>query len=159
MIVKVDAQDFVISVEPEAVESATLEIHRSEAMPEATQLCKGPWHYHRGKGTPLPLSAFSENRIHPGKMNQTCDECLVKSKKRAEVPVKHDAPVRTGVNKIEHALAAATPVPQNGTNGGLMHKWEVTIVKPTMMTVYAKDYLDAGMEAGEGDVINVRRLD
>jgi hypothetical protein len=158
MIVKVDAQDFVISVEPEAVDSAMKEIRRSEAMPEATRICKGPWHYRSGKGTALPLSAFPENRYRPGSITKTCGECLEKSGKRSATPLGvKPTEVRTGVNKIEHALAAAVPAP--ATNGGLMHKWEVTVVKTTVVTVYAKDYLDAGVEAGEGDVTNVRRLD
>lgn len=168
MIVKVDAQDFVISVEPEAVESASREIQRSEAVPEATQICKGPWHYKAGKGTARPLSAFSMSTRSgsAGMLNKTCDECLHNTKKAGHVAGKNlkprvhipPLPERTGVNKIEHALAAATPDSQNGT-GGLMHKWEVTIETVRVVTVYAKDYLDAGVEAGEGDVINVRRLD
>jgi len=40
-----------------------------------------------------------------------------------------------------------------------MHKWRVYIVKATEVIVYAKDYLDAGIEAGEGEVLRVERLD
>jgi hypothetical protein len=38
-------------------------------------------------------------------------------------------------------------------------KWKVTIIKRTEVFVYAKDFLDAGAEAGEGEIVKVERID
>lgn len=169
MIVKVDAQDFVISVEPEAVDSAMRDIRRSEAMPEATQTCRGPWHYKNGQGTVLPHSAFSQSTRKPGFLNKTCDKCLEQNRNH------HPHAGRVGGKNLKTITVSATELPKRyqgnpvlptpatdsppHTNGGLQHKWEITIVKTEKVILYAKDYSDAGKQAGDGEVTNVRRLD
>lgn len=49
---------------------------------------------------------------------------------------------------IEARLVASHSMPQ----------WRVTIIKPTEVIVSAADYLDAGVAAGDGEVIKVERL-
>lgn len=148
MLVTVDKNDFVISITPEATTSAVREITRSEAMPEATQLCKGPWHYRSGKGTPVPVSAFSMSRKYPSKRNKTCDECLERQNYRRVPPAAASMPVQSDIQ-------SAYP----DTNGGLQYKWEVTYVTTTTMTVYAKTYTEAGLSVGDVEILGVRRLD
>jgi len=47
---------------------------------------------------------------------------------------------------------------EHGMGSGI-HKWRVVIFRPVEVVVYAKDFLDAGAEAGEGDIIRIERLD
>lgn len=147
MLVTVDKEDFVISVEHE--NSIMREIQRSETMPEATKICRGPWHYKSGKGTAIPLSAFGAS-LKDGTVRKTCTECLEKS---------HHPRNRNSHSDLKVERKREFDNEQVFSQGGLMHKWEVTIVKPTVVTVYAKDYTSAGVEAGEGEIVHVRRLD
>ena len=140
MIVKVDKQDFVVSVERES----------SDQM----KVCKGPWHYRRGPGTLLPVSKFSGNF-------KTCDECRQKhTESRQAIEERRNGVVQQLAEDLQNG-PTGTPelVASNQLHSAAMHKWRVYIVKATEVIVYAKDYLDAGIEAGEGEVLRVERLD
>lgn len=129
-------------------------------MPEATQQCSGPWHNHAGKYEQRPISEFS---ISPrtGKPYKTCDRCRAghqESHKRIQAAKKGTPVVQVAASMPTADVESAYPVaPTHGS--GRQFKWEVTIIQARVVTVYAKDYLDAGVEAGEGEVLNVRRLD
>jgi hypothetical protein len=43
--------------------------------------------------------------------------------------------------------------------GSGVHKWRVTIRVETEIVVYGKDFLDAGSEAGEGEIVRIERID
>src|SRR5262245_46301793 len=80
MLVRLDPQDFVISVERELSEIQMPEIK--------TQICKGPYHNKGGRGTSLPIENFPTNRYHPDRRTKTCGVCLEKSGKRNSVSEK-----------------------------------------------------------------------
>lgn len=151
MLVTVDKNDFVVS--------AVNEMRRSETVPEVLQRCTGPWHSHNGTYDELPLSQFS---ISPKttKHYKTCDKCRLGQNAAAR---KRHAE-RNGFVPDPDSVEPNTLYKPNldlnspSFNGG-MHKWKVTIIRKTEVTVYAKDYLDAGVEAGEGEVTNVERMD
>jgi len=152
MIVKLDSNDFVVSVEHEPLEVK---------MPTVkTQVCKGPWHYKGGKGTVLPLDSFPMNRYKAGTRTKTCAECLEKSGKRNSVSEREAETIR--MNKIvETRIPIEPPVPGSNFNHGVagaVHKWRVTVVKPTEEIVYAATYLEIAEEV-QGEVVKVERLD
>lgn len=146
MLVKVDKEDFVVSVEREPsdamIDSVMREVERADMPKLETRICKGPWHYRSGKGTPLPIDQFPMNRYKPGVRTATCQECLNKSGKRSTIPL---------------GIKADPPVAENNA-GGLQYKWKVVHLNPVESVVYAKDYREAG-EQVQGPVISVTRLD
>jgi hypothetical protein len=153
MLVTLDKEDFVVSVSREPsdamVDSAMREIERADMPKLETKLCKGPWHYRGGKGTPLPLDQFPINRYKPGQRTATCADCLNKSGKRNAVAESPE------MRKIEEVK---TPITPKRNNGGLQFKWKVVHLNPVESVVYAKDYREAG-EQVQGPVISVTRLD
>ena len=149
--VTVDKQDFVMSAE--RVDSAMREIKKSETMPEPTQICKGPYHRRDGQGTLLPLSEFRVNKYSKtGALTKTCSYCL--DNKNGPLRTIKAPPVQA---VVQESKIIQTPEPPLMGSG--FHKWSVTIIKPTTIIVYAKDFLDAGAEAGEGEIIDLKRLD
>ena len=162
MIVKVDKEDWVVEVTRE--DSDMAEIHRSEQVQPTTRLCKGPWHYKGGTGTMVDIREFSTNfRTHD--LNKTCNACL----KGSHQSKKQETP-QTGLTRVEKALEAAGV--ENGTLAKLeanstygkaasekLPQWRVTIVKRTEELVYARDFLDAAAQAGDGEVLKVERID
>lgn len=140
LLVTVDKNDFVVS--------AMREIERSEHMPEQMVSCVSS--YHSPKNREVPISQARQSaRTH----RWWCNDCTSKRMQYEEN------------RRLKNTKLTPTPIPVAipehvaPLNGGIQHKWEVTIIKATMVTVYAKDYLDAGVEAGDGEVINVRRVD
>ena len=141
MLVRLDSNDFVIGVEREKREMPTTR----------TQICKGPWHYQRGKGTPLPLDKFIDG-------NRTCIECREKheaSRQRAAKARGEITPPATREERMEDLNNGVVSTLQ----GGAMHKWKVTVLRPVEEVVYAKTYVEAGAEVETGQVLRVERLD
>jgi len=166
MIVQLDSQDFVIGVQREPVirdipsdamiDSVMREVERADMPVLQTQICKGPWHNKSGRGTPLPLSAFPPNRYHPEQRTKTCAECLEKSGKRNPIG-ESDMPTQPAV------VIRKLDTTENITNhfepsAGAVHKWRVTVIKPTEEIVYAATYLDIAQEV-DGEIVKVERID
>jgi len=149
MLVHADKEGYVIDVQREPtdamVDSAMREIRRADMPVTQTQICKGPWHYRSGKGTPLPIDQFPMNRYKPGQRTATCQECLDKSGKRLKVSEK-DALAEKVKDMVNHNVA------------GSVHKWKVTVIRPTEEIVYAATYVDISSEV-TGEIIRVERLD
>jgi len=141
MLVKLDKEDFVISVE-------------REIMPTQTQICKGPIHRKRGSGTPLPLSAFSVNKYHPDQLTKTCTDCLKLSGRR---PMESTKVELRKIQAIESLRTTASEI-SAGLDGGMQYKWRVVHLNPVESIVYAKNYIDAGSQV-QGPIISVERLD
>jgi hypothetical protein len=153
VIVHTDKEGWVDSVEREPsermIDSVMREVQRADMPALKTQICKGPWHYRGGKGTPLPIDQFPMNRYRKGERTKTCGECLEKSGKRNAVSERDMMQQRevTVSDIVNHGVA------------GAVHKWRVTVLKPTEEIVYASSYADIPAEIGAGDILKVERLD
>lgn len=167
MIVKLDSNDFVISVEHEEVEKVIV--------PPATQVCKGPWHYKGGKGTVLPLESFPMNQYRPNTRTKTCGECLERSGKRKAglAPSEADRQrvekykadrefARTEKTSMNKIIEQRVPIlSKEDVDNGMVaatHKWVVRFLNPTEAIVYADTYVDAAQQV-QGDIISIARLD
>jgi len=134
-------------------EGFVLDVHREGS--EKTAICKGPSHRRGGKGTPLPLSSFGINKYN-GQRTKTCKNCLVQSGRRTITETAQPTVVIQKLNVNDGQLSVKDI--EHGMGSGI-HKWRVVIFRPVEVVVYAKDFLDAGAEAGEGDIIRIERLD
>ena len=135
LIVTLDKQDFVVDVKKE--KASTPKLHK----------CIGPWHYKNGTGTMLPESEFDiatrgKNR---GGLSGTCRDCRDKSHQSYRRNVKVETP---------NGVTESAPV----YVGPELPTWRVTLMKLTEVLVNAKDYLDAGVAAGDGEVVKVERI-
>lgn len=139
MKVTVDKEDFVVKVEHDEVD---------HLLP-----CTGGWHYKNGKPTMLPASQFAiiQQGSRKGQPFKNCDFCRMKSRESVQ---KHDA--RTTPPEVHYSML---PKSNDAVETTPMFKWRVTIVKKTEVVVYARDFLDAGAEAGEGEIFKVERID
>lgn len=138
MLVKLDKEDFVISVEREMTEAKTA-------------ICKGPYHNRSGKGTPLPIEQFPQNRYHPEKRTKLCERCI--APRRNSVPEADGVQLTKVVNAPEFGARR-----EDLENGGMQHKWMVEFLNPTECVVYAKNYQDAALQV-QGEIVRIERLD
>jgi hypothetical protein len=160
-MVKVDKNDFVISVERELsdamVNSVMREVERADMPKLETRICRGPWHYKNGKGTPLPIDQFPFNRYRKNERTKTCGECLEKSGKRNSIPLGVKAePLK--VSKIVETKVPLTTKDIDAGMGSGVHKWKVLVLQPTEVIVYAHTYSEIPSEV-QGEVLRVERLD
>ena len=126
-------------------------------MPEETRPCSGAWHRH-GQGANLRMDSLpiSEFAIDPrtNKRFKTCQTCRLKShQSNARTALKRQA--ITGKDELTEQQKETLQIP---VDGGRMYKWLVTKIQTIQVTVYARDFLSAGVEAGEGEITNVERL-
>jgi hypothetical protein len=135
-------QDVVKEPSEALIDSAIREVERADIPPLQTRVCKGPYHRNGGKGTPIPVADFGVSLSRYGKLYRTCIRC--RKLRNGENP--DSAPAITKID-IE-----------NGMGSGV-HKWRVTIRVETEIVVYGKDFLDAGSEAGEGEIVRIERID
>lgn len=143
-----DSQDFVQKVE--RMDGSTIVLN-----PAVTEkLCMGPWHKKNGKGTLLPINEFSIVRHgkSKGQMAVSCRSCTEKNRNYLRRVKARGTDVESVVTNGEVSL---TPVLYQGPE---LPTWRVTIVKKTVVLVNARDYLDAGVAAGEGDVVMIEKL-
>lgn len=162
MIVTVDKNDFVIAVRKEG--EVVVAKEEDMVVPAIeTRICHGPWHNKSGKGTELPITEFEVASRGPnsGRVGSTCTSCR---KRHSEYNKKSAA--RKQITTAVYLPQVIPPLPPIA-NGSIKevpvaepakYKWIVTIVKEVEILVEANDYLDAGVNAGDGEVISVRRV-
>lgn len=141
LVVTVDKEDFVQEVRLDVAEETS-------PLPPLRK-CTGPWHYKNGKGTLIAESEFNvatrgKNR---GQLGSTCKYCRDRSNVSSREHYGRTKMVESP-NGVEVAPLTSETLPQ----------WRVTIIKRTEVIVAAKDYLDAGVAAGDGEVVKVERL-
>jgi len=162
MIVHTDKEGFV------------LDAQREKSDGERTRICKGPWHYQKGKGTPLPISAFGENKYKPGVRTKTCIECLEKSHhsipRQARINMKvegmpsphHPVTVQEPITRVHtfdpYTVTTGSIPPYSADNAGAVHKWRVTVIRPVEEIIYCRTYSEIPNEI-QGEIIRVERLD
>jgi hypothetical protein len=145
MLVTVDKNDFVVSVRSDYPTLSLCDGRRNGTMPVDSKPCSGAWH-RRGANkipTPVPLSEFSFDKN--GRQYKTCDSCRDRS--------------RTAFHGIPTPDRSAKNVERLVEDGGEQHKWEITYITTSSMTVYAKNYQGAGEAVGDVEILNIRRLD
>lgn len=124
---------------------------------EPLHSCKGPRHYRDGSGTDLPISQFSIAKSGPykGGLGALCNDCLQRNReayarKKATGVIEDD----TTIEK----LILNGHMPADKVEIRKLPKWRVTVIKEISIEVSAADYLDAGVQAGDGEVVRIERL-
>src|SRR5215831_1089911 len=166
MIVTVDKEGYVQNVQKEGIERVNGVVKAPEKEIVKTQECKGAWHIRRGAAAMRPLSEFSviEKGPRTGQLAVTCDSCRRKqqaSQSRADAakrvkltPEERPQPVMV----LDAALPLVHEIPAPYVPSETLKRWRVTIIKETEVIVEAHDYLDAGVAAGNGEVVRIERL-
>lgn len=160
LIVTVDKEDFVTEVRSELDKPLEVEsVVDTRNITSAMQTCKGPWHYKSGRGTELPIAEFALASRGPnkGQLGVICRNCRDRTAESARQKEYREARRGTAVEAVV-TNGEVTLIPTTYTPGEKLPEWRVTIVKRTEVIVSAKDYLDAGVAAGEGEVVMVERL-
>jgi hypothetical protein len=90
------------------------------------------------------MFAIATRGPNRGILAVTCRECREKAN-RSKAAMEIRTPASNGVVP---AVIDDTDLPQ----------WRVTIIQKVVVVVRAKDYLDAGIGAGDGEVVVVERI-
>jgi hypothetical protein len=131
LVVTVDNNDFVQEVHLEG-----------EPLIPKMRSCRGAWHH--GANIPESMFAIATRGPNKGILAVTCRECREKAY-RSKAAMEIRTPVSNGV-----VLAV--------TDDADLPQWRVTIIQKVVVVVCAKDYLDAGISAGDGEVVAVERI-
>lgn len=147
MLVKLDKEDFVISVEREMTEAKTA-------------ICKGPYHNRSGKGTSLPIEQFPTNRYHPDKRTKLCERCIAPRRNPIpeEIKLSKIVETRIPISPGEKFAQELRDVNLQLEDGGMQYKWRVVFLNEVECVVYAKNYINAGKQV-QGRVVSVEQLD
>jgi hypothetical protein len=131
LVVTVDNNDFVQEV-------------RLESGPLIPKMrpCTGGWHH--GASIPETMFAIATRGPNMGRLSAVCRDCRDRTI-RSKAAMQIRTPTTNGVVP---AVIDDTDLPQ----------WRVTIIQKVVVVVRAKDYLDAGIGAGDGEVVAVERI-
>jgi hypothetical protein len=131
--------------------------------------CTGPWHRKGGQGTKLPISEFDiiQRGAGKGQIAMTCRGCRTKHEASRQKTLLREERIKLPV--VEPVVEPIVPVQEEPVTPEFhvkqspiiereVQRWKVTIIKATEVIVEARDYLDAGVAAGDGEVIRIEKL-
>lgn len=182
MKVTIDKEGYIQKVEKEGtvVNNGIVEA-KQVVKTVPMRVCNGAWHF--GKLVPEDQFQIAVRGPNKGKLGVTCNSCREKAREsdrrnralkgRVKIQPKYEF-IPSPTKKPEPVISLATERELTETeqltvkeafNAAVRQpatrqkkRWKVTIIKETEVIVEADDYLDAGIAAGNGEVIRVERL-